>query len=102
MSVVTCGTVCQTLESEVSLAINEAQHQRVVLHPKQGFPKAPLRVRRPGQSWEKRGDLCDLSRRIIRQGCSESELDLSTAQLHYIQFQTLDPDEGRSRIVRIQ
>lgn len=25
---------------------------------------------------------------------SESEVDLSTTQLHYIQFQTLDPDEG--------
>lgn len=101
MSVVTCGTVCQTLESEVSVAINEAQHQRVVLHPKQGFPKAPPPSKK-ARSWEKRGDLCDLSSRIIRQGCSESELDLSTAQLHYIQFQTLDPDEGQSRIVRIQ
>lgn len=41
MSAVTCGSVCQTLESEVSVAVNEAQRQRVVLHPKQGFPEAP-------------------------------------------------------------
>lgn len=66
MSAVTCGSVCETLESEVSVAINEAQRWRVVLHPKQGFPKAPP-VRKAGQSWEKRGDLCDLSSRIIRQ-----------------------------------
>lgn len=54
MSAVTCGSVCETLESEVSVAINEAQRQRAVLHPKQGFPKAPPapRVRKAGQSWE--------------------------------------------------
>lgn len=41
VSAVTCGSVCETLESEVSVAINEAQCQRVVPRPKQGFPKAP-------------------------------------------------------------
>lgn len=73
MSAVTCGSVCQTLESEVSVAINEAQRQRVVLHPKQGFPKGP--PSKKGLGREKRGDLGDLSSRIIRQVCSESELD---------------------------
>lgn len=54
MSAVTCGSVCETLESEVSVTINEAQRQRVVLHPKQGFLKAP-RVRKArtklGKTW---------------------------------------------------
>lgn len=63
MSAVTCPSVCETLESEVSVAINEAQRHRVELHPKQGFPKLP-RVRKAGQSWEKHGDLCSLSVRI--------------------------------------